>query len=59
MRRDDVLMIFRELISRNRDEIIYSTGYKLFDEMFEIFEEFGLTKREEGRYTIVTRLENC
>lgn len=59
MKRDDVLTIFRDLISRNRDEIVYSTGYKIFDEMFDLFKEFGLTKKEKGLYTIVTRLENC
>ncbi len=59
MNRDDVLMIFRNLLDGTRDNITYSTGYKIFDEMFELFKEFGLTKKEEGLYTIVTRLESC
>lgn len=59
MNRDDVLMIFRNLLDGTRDNITYSTGYKIFDEMFETFKEFGLTKKKEGLYTIVTRLESC
>lgn len=59
MKREEVLMIFRSLLDGTRDKITYSTGYKIFDEMFEIFEEFGLTKKEEGLYTIVTKLESC
>lgn len=59
MNREEVLMIFRNLLDGTRDNITYSTGYKIFDEMFELFKEFGLTKKEEGLYTIVTRLESC
>lgn len=55
MKWEDVLMIFRNLLDGTRDEITYSTGYKIFDEMFETFKEFGLVKREEGLYTIVSR----
>lgn len=59
MNREEVLMIFRNLLDGTRDKITYSTGYKIFDEIFEIFKEFGLAKKEEGLYTIVTRLESC
>lgn len=55
MKREEVLMIFRNLLDGTRDEITYSTGYKIFDEMFETFKEFGLVKRKEGLYTIVSR----
>lgn len=56
MKREEVLMIFRSLLDGTRDKITYSTGYKIFDEMFEIFKEFGLTKKEEGLYTVVEKI---
>lgn len=56
MNREEVLMIFRNLLDGTRDKITYSTGYKIFDEMFEIFKEFGLVKREEGIYTVVEKI---
>lgn len=55
MKWEEVLMIFRNLLDGTRNEITYSTGYKIFDEMFETFKEFGLVKKEEGLYTIVSR----
>ena len=56
MNREEVLMIFRNLLDGTRDKIIYSTGYKIFDEMFETFKAFGLVKREEGLYTVVEKI---
>lgn len=56
MNREEVLMIFRNLLDGTRDKITYSTGYKIFDEMFEIFKGFGLVKREEGIYTVVEKI---
>lgn len=57
MKREEVLTIFRNLLNGTTDKITYSTGYKVFDEMFEIFKEFGLTKKEEGIYTVVEKNE--
>lgn len=56
MNREEVLMIFRNLLDGTRDKITYSTGYKIFDEIFEIFKEFGLVKKEEGIYTVVEKI---
>lgn len=56
MNSDKVKIIFRELLDGERDKIVYSTGYKLFDDMFLIFEEFGLKKTKEGIYTIIERV---
>ena len=54
MERDEIIMIFNSLITGERKQIEYSKGYKIFDEIYDLFsKEFNLQKKEDGIYTIV------
>lgn len=64
MKRDEIIMIFNSLITGERNQIIYSKDYKLFDEIYKLFSQmFNLKKEDiEGkciRVTLESENEKC
>ena len=54
MERDEIITIFNDLICGNRDEITYSSGYKLFEEIYEILsKEINFIKETDDLYTTI------
>lgn len=55
MEKDDVIMIFNELITGQRDEVSFSRGYKVFEEIYKGFKKnFNLQRKEEGYMSVIT-----
>ena len=54
MGRNEIITIFNDLICGNRDEITYSNGYKLFEEIYEILsKEINFIKETDDLYTTI------
>ena len=55
MEKDNVIMIFNELITGQRKEVSFSRGYKVFEEIYEGFKkDFNLQRKEEGYMSVIT-----
>ena len=54
MEKDEIITLFNDLICGNRDEITYSNGYKLFEEIYEILsKEINFIKETDKLYTTI------
>ena len=54
MERDEIIIIFNDLICGKRYEITYSNGYKEFEEIYKLFaKDFNLTKKSDNLYTTI------
>ena len=59
MERDEIIIIFNDLICGKRDKITYSNGYKLFEEIYEILsKEINFIKETDGLYTTIRMVNN-
>lgn len=55
MEKDEVIEIFNNLVEGKVDKIVYSIGYKRFEEIYEEFKkEFNLEKKINGIEVIIT-----
>lgn len=62
MDRDKVIDIFNELLSGERKHLNYSKGYKLFEEIYELFKEDleknNYVRKENDFLVIIKKDEN-
>lgn len=54
MDREDVIRAFNELLDGTRNRLIYSKGYPIFEEMYELFkEDLKNFIRKENDYLVI------
>ena len=54
MDRDRVIEIFNELLEGKRRDVAFSTGYPIFEEIYELFKE-DLERKDNDPITVVYR----
>lgn len=47
MEKEQVIQIFNDLIVGKRNKIVYSKGYKMFDETYEAFSKYFPNLKKE------------
>lgn len=58
MDKEEVIEIFNDLISGKREEISFSRGYKVFEEMYKEFsKDFNLIRVEEKIFSTIRKGE--
>ena len=62
MDREDVIRVFDELLTGERKRLNYSKGYKIFEEMYELYKEYlkelNFIRKENDYLVIIERNEN-
>jgi hypothetical protein len=46
MTEEQVSIIYNELLSGKRDKISFSKGYKLFEEYYKLYKQYGVKRKE-------------
>ena len=53
--REYVIRTFNSLISGKRESIVFSKGYKMFEEMYRLFsKDFNLRRENRGDLVVIT-----
>lgn len=62
MDRERVIKIYNSLLSGERETLNFSKGYKVFEELYELFrkdlEEKGYVRKENGFLVVIRKNEN-
>lgn len=62
MDKEDVIRIFNELLCGERKQLNFSKGYKVFDEVYELFkddlEKMDFIRKENDFLIIIKKNEN-